>query len=240
MTWYFVPDGTPMLPYLNAFDTKIWDVKDEPQARIGELYHRRFWRGGVPPGVVGNSGVCGSPEQWLNGASVDDPLPNYYAGTDVPTCCGPPKQQPSGGLWFGGGDFVSPCCAAGLPYVVFLHMGVSLTPVTCGPLDNAIIPMTLGHGCPDGPNFNLMYSSPTINVGGIDCIFRLWCDGTANHFYFLSIYQVSLPCLPWDSCGMYTGPFSCVNFVQFALPDGPIVIFNGGCAGAWYTPRITN
>jgi hypothetical protein len=86
--WYFVPKGTPVLGLETIFVSSIWD-EYHFQPQVGELRETRKWWPGGPPRYVplGPPGLCGTPEQWLNGWQTFTPC-----DTDPLTgqclCCG--------------------------------------------------------------------------------------------------------------------------------------------------------
>jgi len=96
--WYFVPDDRDLVPYAHAFYSRIYDRDDEPQDAIGERYAPVPWRGGLPPRVVSAGGLCGTREQWEEGAKVDDLLPATWPGTPIPRCCNRPLELAIGGI----------------------------------------------------------------------------------------------------------------------------------------------
>jgi hypothetical protein len=102
VVWYFTQPNAPQMPFATAFGSQLWDRKEEPPLPVGEQFRPHPWRGGEPPFAVPVGGLCGSIEQWQDGASIADPVTPNYAGTSIPQCCNPPLQRPMGGLAVGG------------------------------------------------------------------------------------------------------------------------------------------
>jgi len=97
--WYFVPEDRKAIPFEHDFYSRIYD--EEPQEEIGELQEPRKWIGGQPPCPEAGKGLCGSEDQWQRGASIDDPTPGFWPGTDLPRCCEPPFIGSCGGVAYG-------------------------------------------------------------------------------------------------------------------------------------------
>jgi len=117
--WSFVPETTPPMPWGHAFGSRTWDLEEEEEPLIGEVNGPRDWRGGTPPyalPIVGplridNLGICGTEEQWKNGASIVDPIPPTWLNTPIPRCCKRPPLFARGGVAVGSGlPVLAPCC----------------------------------------------------------------------------------------------------------------------------------
>jgi len=86
--WFFVPEGTPVLPFGTAFTSNEWIDEPEGDQEIGEVPGAaRTWVDGSPPFPVDNAGPpCGTADQFANGAVIADagaPL-NVFGGV---ACC---------------------------------------------------------------------------------------------------------------------------------------------------------
>jgi len=99
--WYFTEPGTPALPFDTPFSSRTWDIRENLVPDLGEKRARK-WRGGLPPFPVSLGGPCGTEEQWNEGASVDDEIPDTWPGSLVPVCCPPPSPVGPGGIAWGG------------------------------------------------------------------------------------------------------------------------------------------
>jgi hypothetical protein len=91
--WYFVPEGTPLLPFGTAFTSNAWLDEPEGDQDIGEVPGAdRTWVDGSPPYPVDNAGPpCGTADQFANGALVATagaPL-NVFGGV---ACCPLPPE----------------------------------------------------------------------------------------------------------------------------------------------------
>lgn len=116
--WYFCAPEATALPYATPFASRTWEIKEPPLPTLGEALTPRLWRGGQPPYPVRFGGLCGSYTQWTFGLSPDDPVPESWPGTQVPTCCSKPPDQAVGGIAWGGecvvgAGIVTPCCPSG-------------------------------------------------------------------------------------------------------------------------------
>jgi hypothetical protein len=86
--WYFVPEDGPWLGRSYSFGSLTWDKKDGiPEPSIGEVYHPQPYANGRPPYCVRPGGICGTVDQWINGALTTDPVPPDYPDTQIPECC---------------------------------------------------------------------------------------------------------------------------------------------------------
>lgn len=120
-----MPDDRELVPFAHAFGSRLYDRDELPEPAIGERYAPVPWRGGKPPQVVADGGLCGSEEQWRIGALIDDPLPPAWPGTNIPRCCNPPPEAAAGGVALGAKLVQHPCCfgaeARPVVYVEIVH-----------------------------------------------------------------------------------------------------------------------
>lgn len=94
--WYFVPEGTPFLPFPTKFSSSVWDSDPKGDMGLGEvLGSARTWVNGKNPATGNGAGFCGTADQWLNGVSdVPDP-PVDLDLYSQPLCCGGAVAAPS-------------------------------------------------------------------------------------------------------------------------------------------------
>jgi hypothetical protein len=86
--WYFVPQGREWLGLPTIFGTTVFDeLARLTPPPVGEVWGTRVYSKGRPPFPVPTGGLCGTPEQWENGALSTDPLPPLQPGTTIPVCC---------------------------------------------------------------------------------------------------------------------------------------------------------
>jgi len=109
--WYWADEDAPSLPYDSPFYSQQYDIGQYPEQSLGERYLGRTWVNGSKPFALGTGGLCGNKEAWNLGKSALDPVPVYYPGSKVPTCCSPPPAIAIGGVGYGGSGFdgVVPC-----------------------------------------------------------------------------------------------------------------------------------
>lgn len=99
--WYRCLPGARNLPYASIFGSRVWE-RDGDQPALGEELTYHPWRGGQSKNQPATGGICGTREQWENGASIGDPLPPVYPGTTIPICCAKPRPSDRGGIALGG------------------------------------------------------------------------------------------------------------------------------------------
>jgi len=89
VTWYYVPDGRPAVPYFHPFHSRDADFRDgNGEQLLGEVQGTRAYYSGADPVELQGQGLCGTREQWERGASLlDSPLP-LNPTTQQQCCCG--------------------------------------------------------------------------------------------------------------------------------------------------------
>jgi len=103
--WYRVPETAKEMPWATAFGSRIYERGDEVQPAIGERFSPVPWRACNPPCPTPAGGLCGTEDQWANGASIDDLLPAVWPGTAIPQCCNLPLVGSCGGVAIGRAGF---------------------------------------------------------------------------------------------------------------------------------------
>jgi hypothetical protein len=110
--WYKSDPKAPSMPFATSFSSLQYEMEDYPgEPLVGERYAGRNWRNGLPPYPVSVGGLCGSEEQWAEGASALDPIPGNWPDSAVPRCCNPPPQVILGQIGYGAiGDETIQAC----------------------------------------------------------------------------------------------------------------------------------
>lgn len=90
ITWYFVDPSVGVIPYATPFSSRTWDILEGIVPELGERATPRPWSAGNPPWGGPPGAVCGSEDDWTNGALSSDPDPPVWPGTRVPLCCPQP------------------------------------------------------------------------------------------------------------------------------------------------------
>lgn len=102
--WYFVSadGGRQGVPYEHPFASRDWDLATEYPTWLGEVFHPRQWVRGKPPVSLDGIGLCGSLQQWMEGARLDDLTRTVNPFTGQPCCCGRGGLVLAGGAGAGG------------------------------------------------------------------------------------------------------------------------------------------
>lgn len=87
--WYFVPRGTPFVPYPNRWVSSTWDADPKPLEDMGEQFTSGVWQDGErPPGIpLPPVHLCGTEEQWRFGQAMPPLVPVPLDANGVPLCC---------------------------------------------------------------------------------------------------------------------------------------------------------
>lgn len=104
--WYFVPKGTPFIPYRNNWVSMNWDSDPKPAYHLGEQpEYGRAWVNGTAVGSAPGLHVCGTEEQWRFGQALPPSSPVPVGPDGTPLCCFlggvfpvPPPLPPALGL----------------------------------------------------------------------------------------------------------------------------------------------
>ena len=240
ITWYFQNDPKAKgLPFPSLFYSRIYDRHEWPQELVGELYGPAAWSGGLPPAEVGSGGLCGTSEQWAEGALLGDPLPLVYPGTLLPVCCGQIGHS-QGGVAIGEVNVVSGCCTDPIPALLFITFGPLFGPC-CPGLDNAVVPFpfTPGPGLLDPTGIN-MYTSPTFNVGGVDVFFNIECSGPGSSDYGFNLWAAGSPPTIIQPWGLVPGALGCSPFAQSCEFGFCPFATSVTCPACFFTVEITS
>jgi hypothetical protein len=91
LRWYFVPEGTPYLPFGTIFTSNEWLDQPEGDQDLGEVPGAdRTWVDGTAPYPVRGERPCGTAEQFARGdARPTTPALNVYGGL---ACCPTPDE----------------------------------------------------------------------------------------------------------------------------------------------------
>jgi hypothetical protein len=104
--WFFLPPGTPFLPFEHRFTSANWLADRElPWPIPGEVQGApRIWIAGErPEGIPPGEHYCGTPEQWRDGPSIADKDDGPIVIGPGVGCC----PTIAGGLAIGGEGIVS-------------------------------------------------------------------------------------------------------------------------------------
>lgn len=234
--WYFVDGTTEGMPWASAFTSAIYDRKEDVPPTIGEQFEPVPWLGGRPPYPTAVGGLCGTMEQWQNGCSISDPLPDLYPNTLVPVCCSPPPEKPQGGQAVGGQATVNPPPSLCSPSTL-VPINMCLAAEWIQPGSPPVNP-PYGQGPVWTTELTFGTSGPNIWGSGIFGVFngatqcgslqiQLFCDvGGVPYKLTGSLFQGSPPCpSSFDSLipsgplvELQTGPFQAV-FIPIAGPN---------------------
>lgn len=89
VTWYYVDDDAPVIPYGHPFGSRDWEFADgRGEALLGEVAGTRLFYGGQKPVELDGQNFCGSREQWERGASLLDATLPLNPTTQQQCCCG--------------------------------------------------------------------------------------------------------------------------------------------------------
>jgi hypothetical protein len=223
--WYFVPENAPQLGRLNHFYSRIYERGIDPVDPIGERYDPHPWRGGLPPRPVANGGICGSLEQWANGALTTDPIPPVYPNSVIPVCCNPPLPVWLGGVAWGG-QWV-PSASAGVP-------GCSPCPVV--PTQWLVSISGFGNrDCPAFPDCRSLNTEWMLNYFS-PCVWATDVPGTIcgafetalslAYFDDQWVFQISLSDVT-ITIPLVSGPFQCLGQNTFSGPVDPDFLCSG-------------
>lgn len=173
--WYFVDQDVPFIQRPYFFGPRNWDLRDWIDDDLGEV-QARTWKNGFPPfPQVRGREPCGSTEQWANGVSVNDPVPNDWFDSTVPICCPHPPIAVFGGEAIGGADTAMPCGPCDfLPTVITAHLS-SLGP-GCSAIDGLSVVLKPDFTtCPATSSYVSLYRSDFVTVGALTGQFVLGC-----------------------------------------------------------------
>ena len=110
--WYFVPPKTPFLPFPTRFASGNWAARKEGWTGPGEIEGvGRPWSNGALPLPWGVRKPCGTPEQFLEGVTIDQAVIFPPTSGCLPKCYPGP---PGFGLRIGFGVFMGIGVGAGL------------------------------------------------------------------------------------------------------------------------------
>jgi len=241
--WSFVPEETPGMPWAHAFGSRTWDLGEEEEPLVGEVDGPRTWRGGTPPyplPIVGqlkidNLGICGTEEQWKNGASIMDPIPANWLNTAVPRCCKRPPLFARGGVAVGGPQENTVCCVGFTPPTILRLVFNNMT--LCPVLNDVPITLLPSTFQPPGiwPELVCKWQSATVDLGaGVLVQWFLGCD-PATGFHLVG----------WDTAGVASVPTQAQSAIAtYCLPFRVDISmawdwFPADCIGIFGTCTVT-
>jgi hypothetical protein len=180
VVWYFVPDGTPALPFPTAFWSRIYERLDnEPSPALGEQNAPIAWRGGINPGAEATGGLCGSALQWANGALTTDPTPGFWPGTSLPRCCDKLYDVSTGGAGLGSKVRASTCLGmTGLAEIAFLDVTTSFPACGAAPTAPVVLKWAGYNRIVFGIPAQIVYQSDPITLLGVPHVVAIVCLST--------------------------------------------------------------
>jgi microcystin-dependent protein len=222
--WYFVPEGTPHVPYPNAFMSRIWDEDHIGWDGLGEVYGatRTYDKGGSPPIVALPGAVpCGTADQW-GGGQANPPTPPVQTdafgnllccrapGNHVqPAACGCPKapDRPpfATGFCLTYNLNVPPASFISTPFTGDFEMNYNpnFFEFQGGPQWFWTSPVILSGTPPD--NQWMWVANPSGNAPGacgVSVTLLHYVTSVGAWLYEVVGYQSSV--VPWDGCGQAT------------------------------------
>lgn len=191
--WYFVPPGTPPLPFPHLYGSSNWDTDGVIDLGPGERWDSlRPYSKGAPPGPQLTTGeFCGSLDWWQNGVPSDAPLlPTNLLGQ--PDCC-----IQDGGLAVGGTSVVimQPPNSGGLQIgglsTVSLRSSYS-GGIAVGGTSVLYPPVLVTGGLLVGGTSRCMLDYPGnggMEVGGTSSVYLVWYGNGGNYVGGLSVQE---------------------------------------------------
>lgn len=101
VTWYRAAPDALAFPYSTPFCSRTWE-QDEGDTPLGEVFASRRYYSGDPPVFPAGRWFCGTSQQWQNGCSSGDKIPEINVRTGLPCCCGDGPFLPEGAIVMGG------------------------------------------------------------------------------------------------------------------------------------------
>lgn len=241
VVWYFVDDlagadRRRAIPYEHPFASRNWDLNQEYETVLGEVYSPRPWYNGRAPVELSGIGLCGSAAAWMNGAGSLDSIPPLNRATGQPCCCGP------GAVSFTGGPSIS----GGLPYCAAPEWNIffdGITNGTCPDCDqwNGTFRLLPGYSIGDFRNTDpCQWSSEPVP----------FCSGEQQRFYMFYLYREDrwlFGLINPGSTGLFRYEVPSDQWIPFGTNTGPMQgapspACNGFPASAsiWTYPPKTN
>lgn len=93
LRWYFVPDGTPQLPFGTIFTSLAWLDEPEGDSEIGEVpgADRQWTNGDIPSPALPGDHPCGTADDFAQGGLIGN-AGILTAGLGTPICCFTPAE----------------------------------------------------------------------------------------------------------------------------------------------------
>lgn len=182
VVWYFCDDTDNLGGIENLFTSKIYDRWERLEPDLGEQYHYHpYYNGQIPKGVS-KGGLCGTLDQWANGALSTDPRPPFQSGTIAPICCASaPQAIGVGGNSHGWKSQILGCAAQlSVPPVLYFVLTGSVYN-SCIDLDGLVVPAYFYTGvCGSVSPSEYLYVTDPIDFYGIPFVIAIGCNGLSN------------------------------------------------------------
>jgi hypothetical protein len=93
--WFFVEEGSPLLPFPTVFNSKNWSDDGDIASPLGEVPSSiREWSDGAPPWIFWADRPCGQAQRFLEGQSYATREDFSPLNWGIPPCCAPSEPQP--------------------------------------------------------------------------------------------------------------------------------------------------
>lgn len=176
--WYFVDPTKNAIDFPNLFGSNIYDRWEKISPAVGEQFEPHPYSTGTTPPGLSKGGLCGSQQQWQEGALTTDPIPAFQPNSVSPICCSPVPFWGVGGTRDGlKFPLVCPFLNGPLPAIMFCYF-VSNKPAPCNDLSLKTIPCyNDGFSAPPITGSTLIYQSSVFLYESSRVFLAIYCNG---------------------------------------------------------------